>query len=455
MRFPTTAPVAAVFASTLLVAILAPSATAQVLSAQTSGAQSSPTQSVRSESEIRIARLIRQLGSESYRDRSEAGEALEKAGPECRRLLEAAALSNDAEIRLRAAELLKRFKADDLWLPGHVCCTSRGLPASQVLATVAEQSGNHLTLGAPYGTFEEAEVDLDYPAGQFWPVVDDICRQTGNQVRSDFEGQAHHRGAVIVAGRPGRFPTAYAGPLRAQITEATRYFTEQLRFADQRSDQSHTFAMELNMHWEDRFHLVASRAQPEVVEAITDTGVRLSAPANGGNSWNVLGNSERQLSARIKLNPPPVAARQLDRLVLQWGLVAVGDPAGLTIDDLSSHKAYRQDDIEATIERLERHDDLRLDITLLVARDGPMPEPQEALFEEYTAELFTAGGQPIHLQSQANTLTDGGAQLHLTFGGDFSQNPPKTLRLTYPRIRDKRDVQLVFRHVPLPTARPE
>jgi hypothetical protein len=430
--------VAALSAATILLVVRLPAARAQA-----------PPD----DGQIRIARLIRQLGSESYRDRFDAGDALEKIGPECRRALEAATLSDDAEIRLRAADLLKRFKADDLWLPGLVSCSGRGQPASQVLATVAEQTGNHLTLGAPYGSFTDAKVDLDYPAGQFWPVVDDICRQTGNQVRSDFEG--HHRGAAIVAGSPGKFPTAYSGPLRAQITEEARDFSEKLHFTDGRSEQSHNFEIELNVRWEDRFHPVAARALPEVVEAITDTGVRLSAPASGGNSWNVLGASERQFSARIKLNPPPMSARQLDRLVLRWGIIAVGDPTALTIDDLTSHQTVRQDDVEATIERIERHETSQMEICLLVARDGALPEPQDVLFQEYVAELFDAGGQTIHLQSQSNLLTERGAQLRLTFGGDFAQNPPKTLRLTYPRIRDKRDVELVFRHVPLPTGRPE
>ena len=71
--------------------------------------------------------------------------------------------------------------------------------------------------------------------------------------------------------------------------------------------------MALIVRWEDRFKLVAARSQPVLVEAVTNTGVRLSAPAVGGNSWNVLGNADRQLSARIKLNPPPISARQLDR----------------------------------------------------------------------------------------------------------------------------------------------
>lgn len=410
-------------------------------------------QSPPDDGEIRIARLVHQLGSESYRDRFEAGDKLAKLGPQCRGALEAAAISDDAEVRLRAGELLRQLRADDLWLPAAVSCRCQGQPASQALATIAEQSGNHLSLGQPFGTFRDATLETDYPSGQFWPVVDDICRKTGNQVRSDF--QLDHRGSVIIAGPPGENPTAYAGPFRAQITEATRSFAEKMRFSGARPEQTNSFELELNLRWEDRFHPVASRAVPEFVEGITDTGVRLAELNAGHNPWSVVENSERQLTARIKLDPPPILARQFARLVLRWGIIAVGDPTALVIDDLAVGKAIRQDDVDASIEQLNRPEPNRIDITLLVSRDGPMPEPQEVLFEEYAVELLDAAGQPFHLQNQANQLTERGTQLRLTFGGDFAQNPAKRLRLAYPRVRDSREMTFEFHNVPLPTGAPK
>jgi hypothetical protein len=84
-----------------------------------------------------------------------------------------------------------------------------------------------------------------------------------------------------------------------------------------------------------------------------------------------------------------------------------------------------------------------------------MPDPPESLFQEYTIELFDSEGRACRLQSQANALVNGGAQFHLIFCGDFEQATPKTLRLTYPQIRDQREMPLIFRNVPLPVARPE
>jgi hypothetical protein len=406
-----------------------------------------------SDAGIRIARLIRQLGSESYRDRLDSVRELAEIGPESRKALETAANSDDAEVRLQAEGLLKKFKTDDLWLPGHISCRGRGEPASKVIAALADQTGNHLLIGLPYGTFHEKTLDLDYPSGDFWSVLDDICRQTGNHVRTDIEGR--QRGLLVVGGAAGRFPTAYVGPLRAQITEEQRVFSERIQFGEENRERSHTFELDMSLSWEDRLKLVAYRVQPEVVEAVTDSGARLSSLQPGGGRWSVLGNGERQMTATLKLSPPPAAAKTLDRLTVKWTLMAVGDPATLVIDDLASRQPRRQGDIEMAIERFERHENDRVEVSVLVTRDGPLPDPPEALFQDYTVELFDSEGRACRLQSQANALAAGGAQLRLVFCGDFEPAMPKTLRLTYPQIRDQRDLALVFRNVPLPISRPE
>ena len=117
--------------------------------------------------ELRVAILVRQLGSASYRDRLAAERELSLVGVASRKALEAAAHSDDAEVRLQAGELLKKFQLDDLWTAGHVSCRGRGEPASKVIAALAEQTGNHLLIGIPYGTFKDATLDLDYPSADF------------------------------------------------------------------------------------------------------------------------------------------------------------------------------------------------------------------------------------------------------------------------------------------------
>ena len=115
---------------------------------------------------------------------------------------------------------------------------------------------------------------------------------------------------------------------------------------------------------------------------------------------------------RVKLTAPLVAAKQLDRLVLAWNLLAVGDFASLSVDDLTGRAVHRQDDVELTIESIQRHE-TRLDLTLLVLRDGPLPEAADALFQEYTVVLFDTEGRAIRLDTQACALTDGARRYDL------------------------------------------
>src|SRR5689334_14479774 len=53
-------------------------------------------------SDVRIAALVKQLGSQSYQDRLVAARDLSAIGPNSRKALEAAAAAGDAEIRLQA-----------------------------------------------------------------------------------------------------------------------------------------------------------------------------------------------------------------------------------------------------------------------------------------------------------------------------------------------------------------
>src|SRR5690606_4691770 len=98
---------------------------------------------------------------------------------------------------------------------------------------------------------------------------------------------------------------------------ARRVFSEELDYEDHSSEVAHSFQLNLQMTWEDRFRLVAYRSQPELVTAITNTGVELSATQPAGSGWNVAGAGTRQLTMNLRLHPPSTEAIRLDRMVLR------------------------------------------------------------------------------------------------------------------------------------------
>jgi hypothetical protein len=111
--------------------------------------------------------------------------------------------------------------------------------------------------------------------------------------------------------------------------------------------------------------------------------------------------------------------------------------------------------VEVVVQKFQRGPKARCEIALLVVRELIIPEPQELIFDELEVELFDLQGRAFHRQGQANSLSDQGAMLKLTFSAEDETAAPKVLRITYPRIRAQKDLEIVFRHVPLPSGRPE
>ncbi len=59
------------------------------------------------------------------------------------------------------------------------------------------------------------------------------------------------------------------------------------------------------------------------------------------------------------------------------------------------------------------------------------------------------------MQSQTPSLSERGVQIRITFHGESAESQPQLLKLTYPRLRARRDVHLTFHDVPLPVSKPE
>ena len=96
---------------------------------------------------MRVARLIKGLGSSSYAERRWADAQLPKIGVEGRREIERATQSNDPEIRLRARALLKKLKVAELWTASPVKYTAADAPAL-IEASKAIDEGRPLEVDA-------------------------------------------------------------------------------------------------------------------------------------------------------------------------------------------------------------------------------------------------------------------------------------------------------------------
>ena len=416
--------------------------------------ESSPTLAQdKKPSEARVARLVHDLGADSFRTRRAAEEELVELGLTGRKAIQDAAKSTDPEVRIRAQRLLKQFQLVSLWAGSPVQIPAGTTQVSEVVKALSAQSENPISLGDQYGTFHEGNVNLASRHGEFWPTLDTICRASGNRVRPHFGSR---RGLVIIDGEPTNYPTAYSGPIRAQITSAKRKFTEELDYENGESETTHTFELNVRLFWEQRFRLAAYRAGLSLVGAETAQGGRITADAHPDRSWSIAEPSTRQISTTLTLSPPSPNSENLRTLVVAWELIAVGEMTTLQIDQPEAGAVSRQDDMRVAIEELKQTSETRWEMTVAIARELPVPDPDDVLFRENEVELYTESGKPFRTQGQKNLDIEGSvARITYSFLAPSSDDRPGQLRINYPQLRDRRSLEIIFRDVPLPVAVPE
>ncbi|MBX9789279.1 MAG: hypothetical protein K2Y37_10220 [Pirellulales bacterium] len=430
---------------------------AGVARAQDDGASEPPADSAAADAgpAARVASLIRDLGHDSFAKRQVADDELMRLGDEGREQLEIASRSSDPEIRARAVDLLRRIKVDELWGGTRVRLAGDEQSAATLVKQLATASGNKLVIGEGYEAFRDKPIHVSDDEQFFWQALDELCRKSGNQVRPHYD--TREAALIISAGAGSKAPVAYAGPLRMEVTSARREFREDLHYKQLERRATHAFQLNLQAMWESRFRLVAYRVQPELVEAVTDTGQRLALCVSP-TGWNICGPETRQVPLEMKLHPPLVSAEQLDRLHLRWSLMAVGDFATLEVTDFAKREPHHEDDIEVIVEEQQLIESNQFQLTLLVARPYAVPEPHEVLFQENRFELTGADDKPWGLANLVQEMHAGAVRAKLTFrrpSTAAATDQPARLKVHYPRIRSQRALDLVLTDVPLPHGRPD
>jgi RNA polymerase sigma factor (sigma-70 family) len=130
-----------------------------------------------------IARLIEQLGSDSFAEREKATKELEKIGAAALPALRKAAESDDGERRKRASDLLRKIEGraerDKVLAPKRVHLVYKDTPLAKAVADFKKKSGYDLALSDPQGKLKARTVTLDTGEVTFWQALDQFCKKAG------------------------------------------------------------------------------------------------------------------------------------------------------------------------------------------------------------------------------------------------------------------------------------
>lgn len=158
------------------------------------------------------AKLLADLGSEDYRTREKAGQALEAKGDKVLpHLRKALATTDNAEVSRRLSAIVRRMEHDRLVSPRWVTLAVKDKTAKAVLDEIGKQTGYRIEFqgGGPGGP--EQKYSFEFDKAPFWQAVDKVAEAAGLQVYADYDDEIIR---VNAYGRARNPHTCYAGPFR-------------------------------------------------------------------------------------------------------------------------------------------------------------------------------------------------------------------------------------------------
>jgi hypothetical protein len=131
----------------------------------------------------KIAKLIKQLGSDDFDDREKASAALDAIGAPALDALRDAAKSSDEEVRKRAeilvAKIGKRAESANALTAKRVHLVYKDTPLADALDDFQKKSGYTIALSDPENKLKDRKITLDTGDATFWQALDQFCDKAG------------------------------------------------------------------------------------------------------------------------------------------------------------------------------------------------------------------------------------------------------------------------------------
>jgi hypothetical protein len=142
-----------------------------------------PVQGDENSDASKIAKLIEELGSDTFAVRQKAAEALDAIGEPALEALRKAASSKDAETRKRATDLVskieKRAESSRVLKPTMIHLVYKDKPLTEAVEDFKKKSGYLIVLHDPDGKLKDKKITLDTGKVTFWKALELFCVKAG------------------------------------------------------------------------------------------------------------------------------------------------------------------------------------------------------------------------------------------------------------------------------------
>lgn len=229
-----------------------------------------------------LLKLVNALGSENYREREKAGQALEGKGEKALGdLRRALSTTDNPEVNRRLTMIVRRMDYDRLVSPKRVTMNLKDKTAKAAFEEIAKQTGYRIDFnnngGGGIGGQAEPKYSFEFDKAPFWQVVDKIAEQAGLGVYADYDDQIIRVNTYQDSHNPH---TCYPGPFRFIATGINSSRNVQLsgiskRSFQQRSSESISFSFQI--HSEPKNPILGT-LPAEVTVATDELGGNLVPP---------------------------------------------------------------------------------------------------------------------------------------------------------------------------------
>ena len=234
-----------------------------------------------------LLKLVEALGSENFREREKAGQAIEAKGGKALHDLRRALVATDSpEISRRLTILIRRMDYDRLVSARHVSMKLKGKTAKAALEEVTKQTGYRIEFNnnGPVGPGApgESKFDFDFEKTSFWVAVDAIAEKAGLGVYADYDDEIVRVNANQDSYNPH---VSYAGPFRFIATGINSNRNVQLSGLSKRGFQQRTsesIGFSFQVHSEPKNPILGT-LPAEVTVATDELGGNLVPPKDPNN----------------------------------------------------------------------------------------------------------------------------------------------------------------------------
>jgi hypothetical protein len=389
------------------------------------------------------AQLVERLASSDYSVREAAQRKLQGMGAAAKPELLAAAKSADVEQRLRVEALLREIRRAELWEPSYVSYEMGDISIAQAFEETVRQSGNKINWERSPKGFDD-KIRLQLPRRTYWETLNDICRKANVAVQ--FYDDPSRLGCILNRGGPGKYPTAYVGPLRMRLQSLRRSLHQELNFGEGVADTQDSLTATLQLHWEQRVALCRYSGRPTVLEARTDSDEDLRIQRRTREFTMPVARRLREIQYSVPLSAPTKPATKLTRFRLAIEAEIAGDFVELSIPLKQAGGVADADGYRLHLERLKRD---ASGTTCVVRLHRAEPSDSQQNLPDLVDESFTIvnAGRPLPFNALKTVGTRTSVQYTFTLNG--SVDPAAQIRCTAPRLRSRRVAEFVFENVPM------